>query len=65
MIVIAYPDQGAGTDPEAFGLAFHHQGPTFILVQKLWGWPFTTKALHSFRAHCQAAANLVIKMGTD
>ena len=27
---IAYPDRGAGNDPEALGLAFHHQGPTFI-----------------------------------
>ena len=31
MIVIACPDQGAGNDPEALGLAFHHQGPTFIM----------------------------------
>ena len=23
-------DQGDGTDPEALGLAFPHQGPTFI-----------------------------------
>ena len=23
-------DQGEGTDPEALGQAFHHQGPTFI-----------------------------------
>ena len=32
VIVIACPDQGAGTDPEALGLAFHHQGLTFIFV---------------------------------
>ena len=31
MIVIACPDQGAGNDPEALGLAFYHQGPTFIM----------------------------------
>ena len=35
MIVIACPDEGVGTDPEALGLAFHHQGPTFILIEKL------------------------------
>ena len=29
MIVIACPDQGTGNDPEALGLAFLHQGPTF------------------------------------
>ena len=23
-------DRGAGNDPEALGIAFHHQGPTFI-----------------------------------
>ena len=32
MIVIACSDQGAGNDPEALGLAFLHQGPTFIFV---------------------------------
>ena len=26
IIVIACLDQGEGTDPEALGLAFHHQG---------------------------------------
>ena len=30
IIFVACPDQGKGTDPEALGLAFHHQGPTFI-----------------------------------
>ena len=30
IIVIACPNQGEGTDPEALELAFHHQGPTFI-----------------------------------
>ena len=29
MIVVACPDQGEGTDPDALGLAFHHQGRTF------------------------------------
>ena len=29
-MVVACLDHGEGTDPEAFGLAFHHQGPTFI-----------------------------------
>ena len=29
-LVVALPDRGAGNDPEALGLAFHHQGPTFI-----------------------------------
>ena len=28
--VVACPDYGEGTDPEALRLAFHHQGPTFI-----------------------------------
>ena len=32
MIVVACPDQCEGTDSEALGLAFHHQGPTFIKV---------------------------------
>ena len=31
MIVMACPDQGAGSDPETLGLAFHHQGPTEAL----------------------------------
>ena len=31
IIVVACPDQGEGTDTEALGLAFHHQGPTFIV----------------------------------
>ena len=26
----ACPDRGASIDPEALGLAFHHQGPTCI-----------------------------------
>ena len=30
IIVVACPDQGEGINPEALGLAFHHQGPTFI-----------------------------------
>ena len=43
---------GAGTDPEASGLAFHHQGPTFInayceaatnLVDQDWGLTWGTK----------------------
>ena len=25
IIVVVYPDQGEGTDPEALGIAFHHQ----------------------------------------
>ena len=29
-IVVACPDQYEGTDQEGLGLAFHHQGPTFI-----------------------------------
>ena len=27
MVVVVFPDRGAGNDPEALGLAFH-QGPT-------------------------------------
>ena len=30
IIVVAWPDRGADNDPEALGLTFHHQGPTFI-----------------------------------
>ena len=30
IIAVACPSQGEGTDPEALGLAFNHQGPTFI-----------------------------------
>ena len=30
MIVVAWPVHGAGTDPEAFVLAFYHHSPTFI-----------------------------------
>ena len=29
-VVVACFDQGADNDPKALGLAFHHQGPTFI-----------------------------------
>ena len=43
MIVIAYPDQGAGNDPEALGfsqkriivIACPDQG--YVMIQKLWG----------------------------
>ena len=27
---LACPEQGAGNDPDALGIAFYHQGPTFI-----------------------------------
>ena len=30
VIVVACPGQDENTDPEAAGLAFHHQGPTLI-----------------------------------
>ena len=30
MIVAVCPDRGEGNDPEALGLACHHQGPIFI-----------------------------------
>ena len=30
IIVVAGPDQGEGTDSESLGIAWHHQGPTFI-----------------------------------
>ena len=29
IIIIACPDQGKGTNPDALGLALHHQGRTF------------------------------------
>ena len=34
IIVVAYPDRGAGNDPKLFflggGVVFHHQGSTFL-----------------------------------
>ena len=30
VIAIAWPDRGRENDPEALGLAVHHQGPTFF-----------------------------------
>ena len=30
IIALSWPDRGAGNDPEPLGLAFHHQGSTFI-----------------------------------
>ena len=30
IIVVAQPDWGAGNDPKPLGLAFHHQGSTFL-----------------------------------
>ena len=30
IIAVAFPDQGKGTDSKVLGLAFHHQGATFI-----------------------------------
>ena len=30
IIVVAYPDQGAGNDSKPLGLAFHHQGSTLL-----------------------------------
>ena len=35
IIVVAYPDCGAGNDPEHLGLAFYHQGPT-LLHWEIW-----------------------------
>ena len=46
IIVVAWPDHGAGDDPETLGLALHHHGPTYInayyqaatnLVDRNWG----------------------------
>ena len=36
----AYPDQGAGNDPEPLGLALHHHGPTFISSVSKGGYVF-------------------------
>ena len=30
IIVVAQPDHGAGNAPKSLGLAFHHQGSTFL-----------------------------------
>ena len=35
IIVVPCPDRGAGNDPEGLGLAFHQQGPKFMLVVTL------------------------------
>ena len=32
MIVVAWPIHGAGTDPEAFMLAFYHHSPTTTFI---------------------------------
>ena len=32
MFVAAYTEQGAGNNPEPFGVAFHHLGPIFIIT---------------------------------
>ena len=38
IIVAKCPDQGERTDPEALGLAFHHQRPTFHHSQFIAFW---------------------------
>ena len=35
IIVVAYPDCGAGNDSKPLGLAFHHQGST-LLHWEIW-----------------------------
>ena len=35
IIVVAYPDRGAGNDSKPLGLAFHHQGST-LLHWEIW-----------------------------
>ena len=35
IIVVAYPDRGAGNDSKPRGLAFHHQGST-LLHWEIW-----------------------------
>ena len=35
IIVVAYPDSGAGNDSKPLGLAFHHQGST-LLHWEIW-----------------------------
>ena len=35
IIVVAYPDRGAGNDSKLLGLAFHHQGST-LLHWEIW-----------------------------
>ena len=35
IIVVAYPDRGAGSDPKPLSLACHHQGST-LLHWKIW-----------------------------
>ena len=41
MFAVAYTVRGAGNNPEPFGVAFHHLGPTFIyayIVNSLQTW---------------------------
>ena len=35
ILVVAYPDCGAGNDPKSLQLAFHHQGST-LLHWEIW-----------------------------
>ena len=55
IIVVAWPDHSAGHNPEALELAFHHQGPTLIIMHivkllRTWVnqdrkfWPSAAKA---------------------
>ena len=37
IIVVAYPDRGAGNDPAPLGLAFHHQGSTLLHWEIIMG----------------------------
>ena len=43
--VVACPDWGSGNDPEALGLAFNDQDPTFIMhiVKLLQTWLIKTE----------------------
>ena len=46
-IVVACPDEGEGADPEALGLAFHHQGPHSLMhvVKLLQIWLIETEVI--------------------
>ena len=46
IIVATYPERGAGNNPELWGVAFHHLGPTSInakIVKRLQIWLIETE----------------------
>ena len=52
IIAVSWQDLCAGNDPEPLGLAFHHQGSTFINA-------YCQAAVNLLKHICQVAKNLV------